>query len=548
MTFRMRNRVRECKPLPLFEELEQRIVLDASVDSGLTHSSFGWDLEYASDPSASMSPLIDSGDLAEYEGTLSPVTWLAGFGPGDVPTNWYTVPGGAGSVGDDNVDIWWQIGGDFLVDPTSDDTVDSDPIVTITSPYTGGWVNLQVDNIAGATITGNGTVDNPSRSLSIQGSVGTINSVLSTLRGQFPEGYNTGNEWLGGAYVPQTTWLYFSVYDTQEATTPPDPPADNTPDNQTYHGYFVDGENATPTITVPTKVTVNQNVPFRFSDGNLISVEDLDWEWEDMELLYCTVSVDNGTIDIRDTSSLNRYDHDADYQTWSFEAYLPWINQALASLEYTGTQAGQDTLTVTVNDWGNHGGESHLEIPPAGDTSPIATGPADQTAAPDQTARQATETISINVLLSDLDDTPRIDMEPTATYTGAGPFSVAWPNPTLILDANDADYLDVALRVHHGNLSFSSTLPTGVTTVGDIEGPQGDSQIYLRGPQALLNSSLSTLQYTPYAYTAAAPYDYFTGRDILTVTVMDNDTAHLGSRDPVERTREQRLEFDVVHA
>jgi hypothetical protein len=542
MTFRMRNRVRECKPLPLFEELEQRIVLDASVDSGFAQPGYGWDLEYASNPSTSLAPVIDAGELANYKATLTNLTW--GIDPSSYGTNTIVLPGGAGSVGQDGVEIWWGLGGLAQID--GDTTTDSDPVCIVSSPYGGGWSNLQVDEISGLTVTGNGTTDDPSRTISLSGPQGAINAALNSLRGQFPEGYNTGNYWNGAAWVPNNTTLYISAYDTEQpSTTVPNPT--NNPVSGTFTAVFVDGENATPTITAPTTVTLNQNSAFTFSGGNLISVEDLDWEWEDMELLYCTVSVENGRLDLRDSSSLNRYSHDTNYQTWQFEAYLPWINQALASLQYTGLQAGLDTLTVTVNDWGNHGGESALNVPPAGDTT-VTTAPADQTATPVQTAREATATVSINVLMTEIDDTPRIDMSPTATMTGAGPFSITWPAPTLILDSNDADQLDLALRVHHGNLSFSPALPSGVTTVLDTEGPPGDSQIYLRGPQALLNYSLNNLQYTPYAYSAAAPYDQFTGRDLLTVTVMDNDSAHLGSRDPVERIREQRLEIQVVHA
>jgi hypothetical protein len=112
------------------------------------------------------------------------------------------------------------------------------------------------------------------------------------------------------------------------------------------------------------------------------------------------------------------------------------------------------------------------------------------------------------------------------------------------LGANDADQLDVALLVHHGNLSFDPALPAGVTTVINTEGPPGDSEIYLRGPQTLLNYRLNNLQDTPYAYSVAAPYDHFTGSDTLTVAVMDNGS-HLANRDPVERTREQTLQIQV---
>ena len=540
------DRVRECKPLPMFEELEQRIVLDATVDSGVSHTAYGWDLEYASNPSSSVAPVIEAGDLADYQGTLSPLSWAAGEAPSDAGYNTIIVPGGSGSLGDENVTIWWQIGGNIHL--AGDATADSKPVMTVTSPYEGGWVNLQVDAAGQATVTGNGTATAPSRSLSITGSVGEINSTLDSLRGQFPEGYNTGNYWETDpslatyhTYVPNTTTLLFSAFDTEQPSSdnPPVQP-DNTPANSEYHAYFVDGENATPTITAPRSETVNQNIPFPFTGTNLISVQDLDWEYEKMELIYCQVTVANGRLDVLDTSSLNRYSHDTSYKTWQFEAYLPWLNQALSSLQYTGVKAGIDTMTVTVNDWGNHGGESTLNVPPTADTT-ITTGPEDQTNTPVQTAREATATISINVLTSQIDNTPTIDMDPSLTLTGAGPFAIT---PAISLGANDADQLDVALLAHHGNLSFNPALPSGVTTVIDTQGPPGDSEIYLRGPQTLLNYSLNNLQYTPYAYSVASPYNHFTGSDTLTVAVMDNGS-HLANRDPVERTREQNLQIQV---
>ncbi len=148
--------------------------------------------------------------------------------------------------------------------------------------------------------------------------------------------------------------------------------------------------------------------------------------------------------------------------------------------------------------------------------------------------------MNINVLMTSIDNTPQIDMDPTATMiAGGGPQAI----PTTLVSANDADTLDVAIRAHHGALSLTAT-PPDVTIVIDDSGPPGDSLLYLRGPQTELNYALNTdLRYEPYWY--GAPYGDFTGTDILTVTVMDNDTTHLGSRDPVQRTQEQRVILTV---
>jgi hypothetical protein len=61
----------------LFEELEERIVLDASVDATIhdnPHSGSDvvhqWNLDYSSDPSVSIDHLLDTGHLAAYPGDL----------------------------------------------------------------------------------------------------------------------------------------------------------------------------------------------------------------------------------------------------------------------------------------------------------------------------------------------------------------------------------------------------------------------------------------------------------------------------------------------
>ncbi len=75
------NRVRECRPATMFEELEERIVLDASIDStvhdnplGGSDIAHGWNLEYSSDPSVSLDHLLDTSDLHAYPGDLGTPT------------------------------------------------------------------------------------------------------------------------------------------------------------------------------------------------------------------------------------------------------------------------------------------------------------------------------------------------------------------------------------------------------------------------------------------------------------------------------------------
>ncbi len=67
-----------CRAERLFEELEERIVLDASVDATLSggpdhmaDAAAHWNLEYSSDPSAHMDHVLDTADLVAYPGDLS---------------------------------------------------------------------------------------------------------------------------------------------------------------------------------------------------------------------------------------------------------------------------------------------------------------------------------------------------------------------------------------------------------------------------------------------------------------------------------------------
>ncbi len=223
-----------------------------------------------------------------------------------------------------------------------DFTPDSLPKVILSVPGGGAWSQLNIAAVGGATVTGDGTTN-----ISIQGTPAQINGSLATLSGQFPAGYN------GGSII------HYDYFDT-------DPNFPNPSHSGDFTAIFVDGANGIPFITAPMTATVNQNIPFDFTGNNLISVADLDWEEAAHGLYYCDVSVDYGTLTLKDTSSLNKFVHVSD-QEWQFEAYLPWLNQALASLEYTGTKAGADTLHIYVNDWANHGGDGlPLNVPPDG--------------------------------------------------------------------------------------------------------------------------------------------------------------------------------------
>jgi hypothetical protein len=104
MSFFFRNRVPIRGGEHLFEELEERIVLDATVDASIhdslhggTDVSHNWDLGYSSNPSVSLDHVLATGDLAAYPGDLAspyPSITLGVVGP----TNGASVVDLSGSV------------------------------------------------------------------------------------------------------------------------------------------------------------------------------------------------------------------------------------------------------------------------------------------------------------------------------------------------------------------------------------------------------------------------------------------------------------------
>ncbi len=77
MGFLFAHREVVCAADHMFEELEERIVLDASVDASVHHDASGgaeahqdWNLGYSSDPSATMDHVLNAGDLDGYHGDL----------------------------------------------------------------------------------------------------------------------------------------------------------------------------------------------------------------------------------------------------------------------------------------------------------------------------------------------------------------------------------------------------------------------------------------------------------------------------------------------
>jgi hypothetical protein len=190
MRFFHRNRAKVCGPEMLFEELEERIVMDASVDPTMgtvdgfglvpagqvemhshmdavatpatTHEHGDWNLQYSSDPSVSMVQVLDDHVLADVNaelGTPPPSITL-----GSVPT-----------VTDSQITVDLssviRIGGD----PTEDLTL---TLILNPRPLTSSGIYQVVINDAVPT------------SLVLTGNVDIINQELSTLQATLISGFN----------------------------------------------------------------------------------------------------------------------------------------------------------------------------------------------------------------------------------------------------------------------------------------------------------------------------------------------------------------------
>jgi hypothetical protein len=641
MSFFFRNRVKQCSRVILFEELEERIVMDASVDD-IAHShplssdglNSNWNLDYGSDSSATMNSLLDLGYLIDYEGNLGISSWTTFVATATYPFNtttasfsgmfqvtdatagspctavinlpaggWTsftatavggaTINGGGGTVAGTTLsivgtqadvnatlntmfgtiptgftgnmtaifttfdndpvppnpsdtksfvatigagpsDVNWDVRPDFRLpnseplpggsgSATADGTrvvtvplggyfsvlsVDSTPVskpnLVLSSPPGGGWYQFHATQMGDAAIRGNDTT-----SLTIQGTPNDIQATLETLYGTFRVGYNG------------STRINCNYYDTDTVRANPGHPA-------AFTAIFIDGANGIPFITAPTTELVNQGLPFDFTGGHTISVVDPDWEPDNNHLFHTDITSTSGGLILKDTSALNKFTHPND-QTWHLEGYLPWINQALGSLRYVGTNGGGDTITVTVNDLGATGGAG----------VPLTDPPTAPTSSPVLTERSFTTTVAMTVVAASVDVTPQVTTPANDSFSGATThaFATVWPDPTHVVQSPAADNLDLSILTHHGQLGFSASLPSNVTTLVSDTDMTGDSFVYLRGPVAGLNTALNTLTYTA--------YPGFTGGDILTLSVMDN-TSHQGSRNPVQRLAERSVSLTVT--
>jgi hypothetical protein len=168
-----------CRPERLFEELEERIVLDASVDSALGDAphhagdvAAHWNLEYTSDPSAQMDHVLDAAALAGYPGDLA-LAPPPGFNTSQMGPIIPTAPGGVADLSG-AVRILGTSSTDMTV------VVDYNPLKLSESAITG--VTFTTNANSGVTITNPGSGTTDSSTWQISGPVDGVNAILATMQ------------------------------------------------------------------------------------------------------------------------------------------------------------------------------------------------------------------------------------------------------------------------------------------------------------------------------------------------------------------------------
>jgi len=120
----------------------------------------------------------------------------------------------------------------------------------------------------------------------------------------------------------------------------------------------LNGTNDPPVNTVPGDQSVPEDTLLKFStaNGNAISISDVDAQYGNNQA-QVTLSVINGIMTIGTKAGLvfSAGDGTSD-KTMTFRGTIPAINNALQGLLYKGNAnyAGNDVLTVTTSDLGNH--------------------------------------------------------------------------------------------------------------------------------------------------------------------------------------------------
>jgi hypothetical protein len=269
-----------CRPERLFEELEDRIVLDASVDSAsgdaplhAADAAAHWNLAYSSAPSTHMDHVLDAAALAAYPVDLA-LSPAPGFDTTHMGPILPTAPGGVADlsgavriVGTSSVDMVVVV--DFNPLKLSETSIDN--------------ISFTENADSGVTITAPGSGDTDTTTWQIVGAVDAVNAILATMQatmdsaatspGHFmvsvtDSDYDTADTRSDSAFVVQNFYIPLANSTTTTTTT----------DDSTSGSSTSSNSSATlaDIVTYPTEVDLNgvdTGAPM-FTGTNAVVIED----------------------------------------------------------------------------------------------------------------------------------------------------------------------------------------------------------------------------------------------------------------------------------
>ncbi len=349
---------------------------------------------------------------------------------------------------------------------------------TVTLSITGIAPHISVPSAA--SVTENSTLTlNGSSAISVADSGGTAEQLtvgvshgtlsLGTKSGLTVTGNGTGTMILTGSLsklnsdLPSLTYTPTFDYAGSDLVSLSDK---DTSDNLTATASFSITVNPLPpTITAPSRGSLNQNGNLAFTSGEAISVADPGGTAEQMLL-----TVSHGTLDLGTTAGLTVAGNGAG--TVTLTGSLPSLNSDLTTLVYSPTSGyhGSDTLSL----WDEDTADSLLAT--------------------------ATVSITINPLV------PTISAPSAVSLNDASSLSFTAGNSIKVSDLSGTAE-KMSLTVGHGTLALASF--SGLTVVGDAT-----ATLTLIGTLSNLNNGLASLSYSP-----ASQYS---GPDTLSLS--DNDT------------------------
>src|SRR3954452_8715601 len=271
-----------------------------------------------------------------------------------------------------------------------------------------------------------------------------------------------------------------------------------------------------PVITRPATATTNEDTPFTFSAGNVISIADVDAAAGSETV---TLGVSNGTLTLNGTTGLTVTGDGTSSITAS--GTLTNLNNALNGLIYApaANYNGSDTLSIGVNDNGKRGSGGPLPdsksvaiTVTAVDDAPIAA--ADNYATDEDTP--LTVNAATGVLANDTDiDTPHASL---TAILNVGPANAS--AFTLNADGSfnytpNANYSGSDSFTYH---AFDGTLSSSIVTVSLTINAVDDAPVITRPATATTNED------TPFTFSAGnvisiADVDAAAGSETVTLGV-----------------------------